>query len=221
MTTQPTEILPDEVHIALAHTQPEMRGALRIFFELDRRLARIVAATTEPMLGQMRLAWWRDELGKLAADRPAGDVVLDGIGKYWGGREASLVKLVNAWEHLLVDPPLTEDDASAFGSLRRDALIAVYGDRSQQHDHYPAYAAAGWHWAMADFASNIPDGEERDLVLRLGQTGGVGAAALGRDARGLAILGALGLRALKRGGRPLMEGRTASLIATRAAIIGR
>ena len=45
--------------------------------------------------------------------------------------------------------------------------------------------------------------------------------ALPVSAKGLAVLGALGLRALKRGGRPLMEGRGAALVALRAAMLGR
>jgi phytoene synthase len=32
------------------------------------------------MLGQMRLAWWREALGKPLADRPRGDEVLDAVG---------------------------------------------------------------------------------------------------------------------------------------------
>ena len=35
-----------------------------------------MARTTEPMLGQMRLAWWRDALGKPVDERPRGDAVL-------------------------------------------------------------------------------------------------------------------------------------------------
>jgi phytoene synthase len=41
---------------------------------------------------------------------------------------------------------------------------------------------------------------------------------LPKTLRGLAVLEALALRALRRGGRPLMEGRGAPLTAFRAAI---
>ena len=71
------ETLPTEIELALAYTPRDRREAMRVAFELDRRLARIVAATTEPMLGQMRLAWWRDILAKPVDERPRGDVVLD------------------------------------------------------------------------------------------------------------------------------------------------
>jgi phytoene synthase len=221
MASQTLETLPLEAQLAVAHTRPNMRGALRIFLELDQRLGRIVAATNEPMLGQMRLAWWRDELGKPVAERPVGDAVLDGIGKYWAGKESRLIKLVDGWEHLLADPPLSEEDALYFATTRRDAMMAVYGKFADNDDRCPAYSQAAWFWALSDFAANISAGEERDLVLRLGLRYGDTNQVLPGEARGLAVLGALGLRALKRGGRPLMEGRTASLVATRAAIFGK
>ena len=80
MSGELTENLADEAQLALAYIGPNLRDALRIFLELDGRLARIVSATTEPMLGQMRLAWWRDALGMAVSERPQGDAVLDGIG---------------------------------------------------------------------------------------------------------------------------------------------
>ena len=71
--------LPDEAKLALAYTQVPLRDPLRVFFELDLRLGRLVSATTEPMLGQMRLAWWRETLVKDEIDWPNGDHVLDGV----------------------------------------------------------------------------------------------------------------------------------------------
>ncbi|WP_299192673.1 hypothetical protein [uncultured Erythrobacter sp.] len=212
MADQPSENLPAEVQLALAHTRPNLRDALRIFFELDMRLGRIVAATNEPMLGQMRLAWWRDMLGTSVEDRPSGDAVLDGIGEHWAEREAELVPLVDAWEHLLAEPPLSDADAIGFAENRGQALLAIYGDKEGKD--------AAWHWAVADLASKVSLDEERTMLVKLGLQGGA-SRSLPRQARGLAVLGALGQRALKRGGRPLMEGRTASLVALRAASFGR
>lgn len=221
MTNQPTEVLPTEARICVAHTHPAMRGSLRVFLELDHRLARIVAATTEPMLGQMRLAWWRDMLGNSVDDRPTGDVVLDGIGEHWAGKEAALIALVDGWEQMLAEPPLGEDDAVLLANGRCSGLLAAYGTGPGQARDKGAFEAAAWAWAFADMAAKVSLGEERDLMIRLGLSKGASIPRLPHDARGLAVLGALGLRALKRGGRPLMEGRAASLIATRAAIFGR
>lgn len=214
MSVSQSEILPPEAQLALAHTRPEFRAALTIFLELDRRLGRIVAGTSEPMLGQMRLAWWRDMLGKPVSDRPTGDAVLDGIGRHWTRREAALVALVDGWEHLLAEPPLAERQARAFAEGRRDGLLGLFGDG-------PGKEAAAWAWALADLAANVSLEDERAMLVRIGLDRGEGGGAVPRDARGLAVLGALGRRALRQGGRPLMEGRGAALVAARAAMIGR
>lgn len=215
MTSPSSENIPTEAHLALAHSRPDHRERLRLFFELDSRLARIVAATTEPMLGQMRLAWWRDTLGQPVDQRPSGDAVLDGISQNWRGAEANLVRLVDGWEHLLAEPPLPESEARSFLDGRCDALLAVYAEAGEMH------RAAAWHWCCADLAAKVSLDEERALFLRLAAEKDAAVAALPRNARSLAVLGALGRRALERGGRPLMEGRSASLTALRASFIGR
>ncbi len=221
MSKASDEPLSTEVQIALAHTQPSVRGALTLFFELDRRFARIVAATSEPMLGQMRLAWWRDMLGKPIDERPTGDVVLDKIGEHWLTREEALISLVDGWEQMLAEPPLTEDHAHLFVAGRQDALLAAYGKPPGLINGWEAYVAAARYWIFADLASNVSSTEERELLIELGMANGKSSPRLPSGARGLAVLGALGRRSLKRGGRPMMEGRTASIIATRAAILGR
>lgn len=221
MTPTNAEILPDEAQLALAYTPPSMRGPLRIFLELDMRLGRIVAATNEPMLGQMRLAWWRDTLGKPVDDRPQGDVVLDGIGEHWAGRESDLVPLVDGWEQLLSEEPLASTEARLFIEGRKRALMAVYGQRELSGEDWTSYGSAAWRWAVADLAANVSQPGERDMLIELGLANGRPNPRLPKDARGLAVLGALGWRGLKRGGRPLMEGRGASVVALRAAIFGR
>ncbi len=204
------ENLPPEAQIALAHTPPAMRNALRIYLELDLRLARIVAATSEPMLGQMRLAWWRDMLGKPLAERPSGDAVLDGISEHWAGQEALLVALVDGWEHML-DETLSEESALAFAKGRGAAFSGLGGTECES----PAT-----RWALVDAATHISEGAERDMLCAL--AGNIETSPrLPKSLRGLAVLDALSRRSLKHGGRPLMEGRGASIVAIRAAIFGR
>lgn len=217
MSSETASTFAPEIDLALAHTRSKTRNALRIMFELDARIARIIAGTNEPMLGQMRLAWWRDTLGQEPQARPAGDVVLDGIARHWTGREAALVKLVDGWEHLLAPPPLGESDARAFAAGRVAAFLALY----DLDDHESALAVAAWRWALGDLAAKVSLEEERAMLVRLGLEKNATNPKLPREARGLAVLGALATRALDRGGRPLMEGRGASIVAARAAIFGR
>ena len=216
MAEQPTEILAPELQIALAHTPLDKRDALRIFFEADARLARIVAGTTEPMLGQMRLAWWREMLGKPVSERPSGDRVLDGMGEHWMGRESALIALVDGWEHMLSEE-FSEASALAFAQGRSTAFAALTGAGVRDGE---AALPEGMRWALADAASHVSPGPDRETLIAAARK--IGAdSALPRALRGLVVLDALSRRSLKRGARPLMEGRMAPIVATRAAIFGR
>lgn len=220
MTEESPDILSPEAGLALAWSPPKVRAALSIALQLDQRLARIVARTTEPMLGQMRLAWWRDALGTNPADRPRGDAVLDAIGAHWAGREAALIAMVDGWEVLVVAEQLGTGDADAFASGRGGFFAALSEDCTPLQAG--RIAAAGARWALADAAAAVSDDAERALLVEAGLAQGgpepSGSVRMPRDLRGLAVLDALALRALQRGGRPLMEGRGAPLAALRAAI---
>lgn len=216
------EELSEELLLCLAHTPQDLREALRIFFELDMRLGRIVGGTTEPMLGQMRLAWWRETLNQPQAERPRGDKVMDGIGLHWQKREAVLVGLVDAWEHVLGEAALTEENSRAFLRGRSEALVRVFQKVSVENSDKTALGEPAWNWAVADFASKVLSPKEREMLVEIGLSHSKDEAQrVGKGARGLAVLGALGLRSLSKGARPLLEGRGASLVAMRAAIFGR
>ena len=219
MTPFADDNLPPELLLALSHTQVSYRPALRIFFELDLRFARILSGTSEPMLGQMRLAWWRDTLSKPVSERPTGDAVLDAIAQHWVGREGALIELANGWEHLLAEPPLNEAHATSFANGRIAGLKGVFEDQRHAWERFGAEAAA-WHWAIADLATKVSLAEEREMLVKLALEKPKARAAR-MPFKGLAVLEALALRSLHNGGRPLMEGRGAALVALRAAFFGR
>lgn len=216
MPSDTPDPLPPEADLALAWSPPAVRGPMAAAFQLDRRLARIVARTTEPMLGQMRLAWWREALGKPVTDRPRGDVVLDAISAEWVGREAALATMVDAWEVLVIADQLDRDAINAFG-MQRSAFFAAL-----EADLRPAeaekVAVAGFRWALADAGCSVSDVVERALLIEAGLARSAPPGRMPRSLRGLAVLNALAFRALQRGGRPMMEGRGAPLVAMRAAI---
>lgn len=218
MALEEIENLPEELRLALAYTPAQYRDSVSVVFGLDQRLARIVAATTEPMLGQMRISWWRDILGKPKSERPDGDVVLDAAGLHCCGKEAGLIALGDGWEHLLQEPPLGAEHAMAFVDGRSAAIVSALefeGDPQEQH-----VRSACRQWAIADLAAKVSMEEERSFLVELAQSHAGEVARLPKRARGIVVLSALGKRALNRGGRPLMEGRGAALTAMKAGLIG-
>jgi phytoene synthase len=205
--------LPPEAELAIAWSGQWVRAALTTALQLDRRLARIVARTTEPMLGQMRLAWWREALAKPVAERPRGDAVLDAIGAHWRGREAALVAMVDAWEVLVTASTLGPEEIDSFSS-GRGAFFGALADGPAS----ARAARAGQRWALADAAAAVSDEGERAALVAAGLAVQGERGRMLRALRGLAVLEALALRSLRSGGQPLMAGRGASLTALRAAI---
>lgn len=220
MTPVSDTILPAEIQLALAHTPQDYRDALTVFFDLDLRLGRILSGTTEPMLGQMRLAWWRETLMRPAHERPTGDIVLDAIGKHWVGRETALIALVDCWEELLAEPPLGKEHAQRFAQGRSRAMLAAF-DHQQGASDASGVSASAELWAIADLANSVSELEEREMLVTVGLNAADRAERLSSPYKGVALLGALALRSLEKGGQPLMEGRGASVTALRAAIFGR
>ena len=169
------------------------------------------------MLGQMRLAWWRDALKQAPCDRPKGDAVLDAIGNHWAGDEGVLVQLVDGWEIMLAEEldhaaadKFAEGRAAGFGALDTSLDVDRYGRD---------VSTAGRRWALTDAAIHMSECAERDsFVAAAGQLPQL--VSLPKSLRGLAILDALASRSLNRECAPLMEGRGAAITATRVAIFG-
>ena len=75
MTTETSPILygyPDirdpRVMVAVPRAR---REALAVLWALAERLTKLLADAREPMIGQIKLAWWRDMAGLLASDPAA------------------------------------------------------------------------------------------------------------------------------------------------------
>lgn len=59
----------------------DRRGALLALYAFDIEIARIAAAVSEPMLGDIRLQWWRETLDALARGEAVAHPVAEELGK--------------------------------------------------------------------------------------------------------------------------------------------
>lgn len=214
------DALPLPQRLALAHAPADLRPAAVAAFALDARLAKFVAQASEPLVGQLRLAWWREQLGKPPQCRPRGDAVLDGLAAQWGGSDCDLVALVDGWERMLGDPPLPQAAIDEFVSGRATMFsgLAALAGCSQSA---AAAGAKGRQWALADLLAHTT-GPERDAILAVWPNIAHGRdTILPRRLRHLAILGSLGCRAVRRGGGSLIAGRRDMLHIMRLGMLGR
>lgn len=213
--TPSAEALGAPERLALAYASARTRPVTLALLTLDARLAAILRGRREPIVTQLRLAWWRDVLARPAAEWPRGEPLLDAL-RTW--RDPScLAALPGGWEALVADEltpaaiaEFVDGRGQAFACLARELGISAREDA----------AAAARVWALADLAAHLSDGPERALVVEYGRTLPA-PPRLSASLRPLAVLAALGWAALDRGGAPLLSGPRSALRALRIGMTGR
>ena len=163
---------------------------------LDERFGQIVASTTEPMIGLMRLAWWREALEKLDRDpAPAEPLLKTLVADLLPGgvTGAALAEIEDGWAALLDGEP--DEAAIARHGRERGAklfeaaavILGVSDDR---------IAPAGAQWALTDLAFHHSQAAVRESAFRqaaaLTATGSV--RSWPKSARPLAALAILASR---------------------------
>jgi phytoene synthase len=197
--------------LALAYSPGTVREHWIGLLSLDGRLSAVVRTAREPMLAQIRLAWWRDRLTGDPATWPKGEPLLARL-KHWGDHARGLSALVDGWEGLLGEEPglaeFAEGRAAAMATLAR--LTGADPGAAE---------AAGRRWALADLVLHLGAPAEKARA-----TGLLAAAApapkLGRAMRPLAVMAGLSERAIRRGAGEALSGPGALLSAIRLGISG-
>ncbi|MGB7374573.1 hypothetical protein [Pontixanthobacter sp.] len=197
-----------------------MRQIAEPFFKLDNRLAQFVSQSKEQILTQMRIAWWRDQLGKPVGERPEGDPVLDALSAHWQGEEAALIALVDGWEGLLAEPPLPQDAARDFAEGRSECFAAI-ARLSGAAEFAHCARNAGIRWAYADLVSRMSNIQEASFVLSNASIPDHYEDQLPYKLRALLILSRLADKALSKTGGPLIEGRSDIIAVMRVGLLGR
>jgi phytoene/squalene synthetase len=114
------EELPAVRRLALSYATRAAHPPFLALLALDAKFGGVVAAAREPVLAQIKLAWWRERLAAPAAERPRGQPLLAAM-TCWGGHEPVLIALVEAWEAMLGNAP----DAAGLGEARAAAMRSL------------------------------------------------------------------------------------------------
>ena len=193
-----TEGLPALQRLALAYAPKSASAPTLGLLSLDERLASIVRRASEPILAQIKLAWWRDLLGNDPVQWPKGEPLV-ALLHHWQGRTDDLVALVDGWELCIGD----DGDPSA-NSIRgladaRGAAFGALADLLGHSDASPAAEAMGRDWAMVDLAAHLPRQADRDTAHAMMTDIAWTRSRLPRDLRPLAILHGLAARSVRKG----------------------
>lgn len=208
--------LSPELRLALAYAPAATLPAALGLFALDARLAGIVRASREPLLAQLRLAWWREQLSAPVGARANGEPLL-ALLDAWGEHRQALAALVDGWEALLGEAPLGPAALAEFVSGRAAGCAALAHCVGIPHDAAVA-KRAGRSWAAADLAARLSHPDERQAARAMLDAMDWQRPVLTRALRPLAVLQALARRA--QGGEGLLARPGTLLVALRVGLLG-
>ena len=162
----------------------------------------MVATTSEPGLGAIRLAWWRERLEELDKGGVPAEPRLRAVQKQLVERDIGgleLAKLEDAWLPMLDPFPWSERVVDGFG-LRGRILFSIgarlLGGRADEAE------AAGALWSLVDGAAHCSDPDSRQLLCSAARRMVDDVPSKFRpEIRPLTILAALAAYDLRPGGR--------------------
>jgi phytoene synthase len=135
--------------LATLYAPAAVRPALFALHALDLELAGVVATTTEAMLGEIRLAWWREALTRLDVAPPPAQPVLAALAEHalpLGVTGQALEPLEDAFLSLLIDDRLAaralDDHLDRRGGTLFGACATVLGVAQ------PSARTLGRVWAL-------------------------------------------------------------------------
>ena len=201
--------LPDWGPLALSTASHELSGYLDPIIRLHHHLERVVFSSTEPMLVQIRLAWWREQLNLSRGD--SRDPLLRALQNEWAACSPVLQDIIEGWELLLDEQPwprtTIEKVLTAYGNCFSTIAVALGQEGSSE-----AAAVHGKAWAAAtlQLAGHEPENPWRAKL-----------PFIPRELRSLSVIGGLSQRASLAGGRPLIGDRMSPLVAMRLNLLGK
>ena len=165
---------------------PDKREVLFALIAFNHELARIRESVTEPMLGQIRLQWWREAVTEAFAGRPRRHEVLEALAAARSAlSEAKLEEMLEGRElEFESEPPATLEcfrdyAASTSGALTEAMAIALAGD--DDGTSLAVARAVGTAYGMTGLLRSVPFHARRGRVLlptHILEASGTSAAAI-------------------------------------------
>jgi phytoene synthase len=195
-------VLGADIGLALTYAPLPNRGALAALFSIDRAMGDVVRTTKEPLLGPIRLAWWRERLEELDDDgtapaeprlqQAAAELIPRGV----TGRE--LAALESGWPRMFDPFPWTVQTSEAIwfrGNLLFGLGARVVGRADAR------IQGAGGLWTLVDAARHCSDPQSRAMLVEQARSFARGLAGVRFPGplRPLSTLTVLAIRDCRRG----------------------
>ena len=134
---------------------PQARADVVALYAFDHTLARIPHAVTQPMLGEIRLAWWREAVEEAFESKPARAYpVVEALSVAIGRRslpEGPFQTLIEAHDRDFDATPLGLDEAVTYAEATAGAVMTLAAS-SLGPTMIPDLSAIGRAWGVARLA---------------------------------------------------------------------
>jgi phytoene synthase len=140
MNIAPVALVADELKardrdrwLACLYAPAAARPGLMALFALDCEMAQLVATTTEPLLGEIRLAWWRERLQELDAGKAPAQPLLQALRDHAlpAVAGAELAGIEDRWLGLIGSKDVPESHIAGGGRLFALAARLLGGDAGE------------------------------------------------------------------------------------------
>ncbi len=139
--------------LAITYCPANLRPFFSLVLTFDSRIKGVAARNTEPLIAQLRLAWWRDAISQGATNNTKSEPLLTQLSVLHDPKLAeiarhSMLDLLTAWENIIVAP----DDANAANAYAMLRSKAVFGGYLSANDMRATddIILLGQIWALQD-----------------------------------------------------------------------
>jgi len=138
-------------NLLIAYAAGDQKPLHRLIFGLDNRMADIMRSTSEMILGQMRLTWWRDILNEDIEKAPQGEPLIAQLRTLDHAIDYDvIIQIIDGWELLLQDMPWGDDHVLSYAKSRGFGVVnSLWPEFDVQNPDHRNFALA---WALWDLA---------------------------------------------------------------------
>ena len=152
--------------LALSYVPVARRPAVSALWRLDVALGNVLAGGREPMISQIKLAWWREALARLDREKPPAEPGLQAAAALLGSGLSGedLAAMEDGWAALLAPDLLGAEELSRYAAARggllfRYTALLLGGSPSE------AVERAGEAWALVDLARHSAGQADADAAI--------------------------------------------------------
>lgn len=159
--------LDAERQLALSYVPAARRAVLATLWRLDSTFGGLLAGGSQPMVTQIKLAWWREALEALDRAPPPAEPLLQAAARTLlpaGLSSAALAEMAEGWEILLTAEAIGEEELAIYARQRGGLLFrcsAILLGRPSGAE----VERAGEGWALADLARRSGAAEEAEQAI--------------------------------------------------------